>query len=251
MEGEEIGGGPLSQPEHVLNPQECVSEGWKHFKQNKAVAILGCAIYLWLSVCVSGLPAFAWIFYDLIIDPAMQGGLAILSLNLARNQSPRILQIFKGFERYWSFLGATWLLYGVFALCLLPIGFGLIIDSAIDVYTILFSILSIALIAHFFLRWFMVTYLIADGFSVIEAFRKSARMTRGYRARLLMLFLLSLLLALAGFMLFFLGSLVTFPVSAIACAVAYARLADSQSSQVEELDCRTDTLEDSPHLGRL
>lgn len=76
------------------------------------------------------------------------------------------------------------------------------------------------------LTFFFVKYLVIEGdLSAIEAMRESARIVRGHRIPLLVLLLLVLLLNLLGMLLFFVGLLLSIPVTMLASVHAYRLLA--------------------------
>jgi len=220
-----------SSVKNELKPSECIADGWYRFKENARVAIFGSALVFGLDYGGRSLPGVGGL-YGLFISPAIFGGATILCLNLARNRSPGVRDVFKGFERYWSFLGAYWLFMGTILVCLLPIGAGLAIDAFNEVYfmpfTVISTVMSACLITISGLMWVMVLFLIADGFRVLEAFRKSVEITKGYRKSLLVLLMLTLLVGFVGILALFVGIFVAFPVNGIALASAYIRLRDMQ-----------------------
>jgi hypothetical protein len=218
-----------------LSPRDCLADGWSGFKQNARVAVLGNLLYMAISFVGGKIPVVN-VLFDALIMPVFTGGLTILSLNLVRNQSPQVTDIFRGFERWWSFLGAGLLIGFVLFLFILPVGIGVVIDESVGanfpMFKIVFSLVSAALCLFGFLRWWMVFYLIADGNKVLEAFRKSPEITKGYRGAILVLFLLVLLINIAGIFALFVGLLVTLPVMQIALASAYVRLTGTETDRV-------------------
>jgi len=211
-----------------LSIGECVSEGWNGLKQNAGVAIGGFVIFFIIELVAGFIPVVNAIF-GLFVSPALIGGIVILALNLARNNSPEVGDIFKGFQKYGSFLGAYWLFVLISLLCCIPAFIVFLIGSAApteepSTLAIIVALVSVVILVVVMLRWCMVFYLIADGNGVMEAFRESARITEGYRGTIFLLGIVSFLIIIAGLLVLGLGYFVAAPIAMIAFASAYIRL---------------------------
>ena len=222
----------MSQP---LSIGACVNDGWNGFKRNAGVAIVGFLVYLAVAFAGGMIPFFNIVF-SLFIIPALAGGLTILSLNLLRNNSPAVGNIFRGFQKYSSFLGAYWLLLLIALVCLIPVGIGYLIrelsgSDALAALVIL-GIVSAIILIVVMLRWCMVYYLIADGSAVMPAFRESARITKGYRWTIFLLGIVNALIMILGVLALVVGYFVAAPVVMVAYASAYERLKGFAASAV-------------------
>ncbi len=152
------------------------------------LAIGGCVVYCLIIVIVETIPVAGQIASIFITGP-MMGGLAVFILAISRNQSEaRIEQLFQGFNRFTTYLGAYWLMV---------------------LYIILWSFLLFipGIIAAF--GYSMIFYILADDNSIgiSETLQKSKAMMMGNKWKLFCLtwrffgwFLLSLLSLGIGFL---------------------------------------------------
>ncbi|TET68968.1 MAG: DUF975 family protein [Candidatus Zixiibacteriota bacterium] len=218
-----------------LSIGECVSEGWNGLKQNAGAAIGGFVVFC-LIEAVGGVIPVVNIIFGVLVTPALVGGLMILSLNLARNSSPEVGDIFKGFRKYGSFLGAYWLFALISLLCCIPAFIGVGIDSTRGSesfgLTIVLGLVSAVILVIVMLRWCMVYYLVAEGSGVTEAFTKSSKITEGYRGTIFLLGIVNFLIIIAGLLVLGVGYFVAAPIAMIAFASAYTRLKSFASPEV-------------------
>ncbi len=172
-------------------------------------------------------------------------GTTIITLRLACGESARYVDIVPPPELAWKFLLSA-VLTGL--AILLPIFVGSIISGAIvlstmDVFLtsgsdpfaamptttqipcVVVMALACVLAFYIFIRLMMVRYVILDRKGVVESLRESYRMTSRETLRLSLFVLVVLVCNLAGVMCFFVGALVTLPVSLIAWAHIYLKLA--------------------------
>lgn len=219
-----------------LSIGECVSDGWNGLKQNAGAAIGGFVVFFIIEF-VAGLIPVVNIIFVLLVTPALAGGLVILSLNLARNSSPEVGDIFKGFQKYGNFLGAYWLLVLISLLCCIPafIGFGIDAARGSDPsgFTIVLGLVSAVIMIVVMLRLCMVFYLIAEGSGVTEAFSKSTKITEGYRGTIFLLGIVNSLIIIAGLLVLGVGYFVAAPIAVIAFASAYIKLEGFALPQVQ------------------
>lgn len=219
-----------------LSIGECVSDGWNGVKQNAGVAIGGFVVFFLIEF-VGGVIPVVNIIFGLLVTPALMGGIMILSLNLARNSSPEVGDIFKGFRKYGSFLGAYWLFVVVYLVCLIPFFIGLGVDTARgsepSALTIILGLVSLVILIIAMLRWCMVYYLVAEGSGVTEAFTKSSKITEGYRGTIFLLGIVNFLIIIAGLLVLGLGYFVAAPIAMIAFASAYIKLKSFASPEVQ------------------
>jgi len=221
----------------------CVREGWDRFRKNIGVSIGVVLIYAIITMVGGAVPVIK-VAMNLVITPVLTGGVVIFAMKIVRGQEGKIEDLFQGFYRFGGFLGAYWLYVGIALLAFIPAAIGFGIDASIhgDVrgmvndwtvqgsltyvprYTIALGAVSIVILIPVMLRLSMAYYLIVDGMKVIDAFRESARITKGFVWKLFLLSLLNALVVLAGFLAILVGLLAAIPVAMFAYAVAYTRL---------------------------
>jgi uncharacterized membrane protein len=86
------------------------------------------------------------------------------------------------------------------------------------------------------LRFSLIKYIVVDQTpEPVEALKASARMTKGYRGKIFCFFLLALLINILGAMCLLVGVLFTFPLTTIAFALIYKKLAN-QTDAVEVVE---------------
>ena len=214
-----------------LNISDCVNDGWNGFKKNAGVSIGIILIYGIINSIGGAVPVIN-VAVGMVVTPVLTGGLAIFALKIVRGEEGRIEDLFQGFNKFGSFLGAYWLYVCTALAACIPAAIGFGIDVAIHggitglfpYCTIAFGAASVIALVIVLLRFSMVYYLIIDGMPVIDAFRESARITKGFVGALSLLGLVNALIVLAGVLLLFIGLLAAFPVTMMASAAAYTRL---------------------------
>ncbi len=210
---------------------DSVRDGWGGFKKNAGTAI-GLIVIYGMITSIGGVIPVVNVAVNLVVTPILSAGLSIFALKVARGGEGRIEDLFKGFNQFGSFLGAYWLFLLIVVGAFLPAAIGFGIDVAINggianlfpYITIVVSSVTFVALIIVLLRFSMVTYLIIDGMDVMNAFRESARITRGFTGKLFLLALVIGLMIIAGVLLLFMGLLVAIPVTMITFAAAYTRL---------------------------
>ncbi len=180
------------------------------------LAIGGMVVYC-LIVGLSGMiPGIGQIFSIFVTGP-MIGGLAIFSLALSRNQEAKIEQIFQGFNRFGTYLGAYWLMI---------------------LFVVLWSLLLIipGIIAAY--GYALIFFIIADNPSigVSEALKKSKEMMQGYKWKYFCLSLRFFGWAILSVLSLGIGFLWLFPYMQISFAKFYEDLKAGQRANNEDAD---------------
>ncbi len=214
----------------------CVSSGFDGFKKNAGDSI-GVVVIYGIITAIGGIIPFVNVAVNIAVLPVLSAGLSIFALNAARGERGKIEDLFKGFNKFGSFLGAYWLLALIIFAAIIPaaIAFGVDVavfggvDKHIPYITIVVSAVCLVVLVIAMIRFSMVNYLIIDGMTVMDAFRESARITRGFSGSLFLLALTNALIFLAGILLVFIGLLAAMPVCYIAYASAYTRLKEEVS----------------------
>jgi hypothetical protein len=130
-------------------------------------------------------------------------GLTLIALRIAQGKHVEFKNIIPLPELLWRYL-----LAGVLV--------GLVVMGGI----ILFIIPGI----YFALKFSMVRFAVLDGLEVMESLDKSTKLTEGVKWRLMSFYLALLVINVLGAMAFFVGLLVTIPVTLIAYAHVYQKL---------------------------
>jgi hypothetical protein len=216
-----------------LTVGDCVRTGWEGFKKNAGTAIGIVVIYGIISSVGNIIPIVNFAV-AVVVTPLLSAGLAIFALKAARGGEGQIEDLFKGFneKQFGSFLGAYWLFVMIVMAAFVPPAIGFGIDVAINggftnlfpYVTIAVSVVTLVSLIIVILRFSMVTYLIIDGLAVMDAFRESARITKGFTGTLFMVALVNVLFIIAGILLLFMGLLVAIPLTLLIFAAAYTKL---------------------------
>jgi hypothetical protein len=220
----------------------CVRTGWEGFKKNAGVAI-GIVVIYGIITSIGNMIPLVNLAVAVVVTPVMSAGLAMFALKAARGGEGQIEDLFAGFSGNWfgSFIGAYWLFVAIVAGAFIPpiIGFG--IDVAIHggfknffpYVTIAVSAVTLVALIIVILRFSMVTYLIIDGMTVMDAFRESARITKGFTGTLFLVALVNGLMILCGILLLLIGLLFAMPLTMIVFAAAYTKLKPGAPAAVQ------------------
>lgn len=210
---------------------DCIKTGWEVFRKNIGVSIGIVLIYAIIASAGGAIPVIN-AAVAIVVTPVLTGGLALFSLKVVRGQEGKIEDLFQGFHAMGSFIGAYWLYACIALAAFIPAAIGFGIDVAINgglsglvpYCTIVLGAASFIALVIALLRFSMVFYLIVDGMMIIDAFKESARITRGFVGKLFLLGLANGLILLAGMLVIFVGLLAAVPVAMFAYAAAYTRL---------------------------
>jgi hypothetical protein len=210
---------------------DCVRDGWNGFKKNAGSAI-GIILVFGLITSVGNTIPVINAAVAIALTPVLSGGLSIFALKVLRGGDGSVADLFDGFNRIGSFIGAYWLMVATVIGAFIPalIGFGIdfaifgSVNKMVPYTTIALGIVSFITLIILILRFSMVFYLIVDGMKVIEAYKESARITKGFTGKLFLLSAVWGLIILLGVLLIFVGLLAAIPVTMLAYAAAYPRL---------------------------
>lgn len=239
----------------TISIKRCFGKGWEAFKINPVPAIFGFFLFTIIKVVGQNIP-FLGIGFVMFLAAPFTGGMAILMLNLVNNEKPAIENIFSGFKKYGQFMGVYWLLIVILALSALPFGLGALtctllepmqfqafdrgnealastLDTLILVIILLAVAISVILYIALLLKWFFVYFIIADSENedtVIDAFKRSSKMTKGNRIRLLLAAFVLALFSISGVIGLGIGIFVTAPIAGCGMASIYNELKASYAS---------------------
>ncbi|MDO8682843.1 MAG: hypothetical protein Q7N50_05110 [Armatimonadota bacterium] len=189
-------------------------EGWAAFTRRPWLSIGG---YLLGSLIGS----FLWPF----IGGPMAGGVCTLFLKMARDDNPEIGDLFSCFKDYWRWTGIMWLWVAIYMVCyalIMPLlilnvmSFGpdtagnepLTIIRFFIIHILLIFLLMIAILAAA-ARWGFAFFEAVEGGGVMNAFRRSSELTKGYRLRLWLIMIVLSIFANAGVFALYSGMFVT------------------------------------------
>jgi len=196
---------------------EALRFGWNTFKANvwliiKLMLISGISLSIpyALSFAVMEnskvLGSLCLIVYYALASVATVGYI-IIGLKFVDGKTPVLEDLWTHWEQAGKWLWATFL-FGL----LTTVGFFLLIFPGVI----------------FLLKYYFVPYLVVDKkLNTMEAFQMSAKMTDGIKLDLLGMFIVVSLVALAGYLVFFVGIFVSMPVCMLAIAYIY-RTIDKQ-----------------------
>ena len=175
-----------------------------------------------------------------LVEVVLGVGATVISLKLSRNEKTVLRDVIPPWHITVRCVLAS-LISGIYTAlgALIPIGLGALlvvynpspgIFGLVCVY--LLVALGVFLGVNLILRYAMVKIAAVDGdISIFGSVRKSARLVRGVKWHLLWFLLIIILLNVAGAMLFFVGLLITAPVTLIAFAHVYLALSEHTDMQ--------------------
>ena len=192
---------------NTFTTSEALSFGWKTTKEHFGY-LLGLLVLMFVSTYVLGLFSDIRVlgFLILVAGQTVLGiGFTRSIISLKRGQKLSYAVLFKTIKPFWRFLGAT-------VLTMLIVGVGLII---LIIPGIIFAVTLM-----------FVKYLAVDTEKpIIEVLTESARITKGHRWQLLGFGLVVAVINVIGALLFGIGLLVTMPITHVAMAYVYDKLA--------------------------
>jgi hypothetical protein len=224
-----------------------LNRGWAAFSSQMGLLIGGGVLFMLINI-VGGMVPYVGMIYSLVLSPVIVGGWMTLVMNVVSGRQAAVGDLFSGFNRFGQWLGAYWLWIGIAFLAALPagivagigIGIGAAVgegdaQTAIFIFTGLFAIvIFLVAIIEVSLIWGLNQYIIADYWNeggIIIAFKKSAAITKGYRGTLFLGFLLTSLIAMAGVLACFIGTIFTIPLATCMFAAMYKQLREIYEPQ--------------------
>jgi len=221
-----------------LDISTCLSQGWQVFINNSWLALFGIALPLGVGIVnmiVGMIPILGWLAAFLAIFmvwPHVYAGVFNFMLNVARRQQAVFDDVWAGFRNYHRVIGVglVWVI-GSFVLYLptFIIG-GLLISSALNggggaykTFIVLIYILNTVGALYLMLRYAYVWFLMVDEpqLTVRQVYDRSAELTEGNRGQLFIVMLAVWFIAMAGFLVFFIGALFTIPIAILIFARSY------------------------------
>ncbi len=215
-----------------LSYKEALTESWKIFKKNQTflitVSLLTIAISLAFSMIdkIIGNPPQSYIFDTLnyIISVIIGLGTLKIALILTDNKKGTYKNLFSNWKYFHRYLLASIL---VLLIMVIPIAVlaGLYAINASTIVKFEIGIVAIGIIITLATTFEYVDYFIVDKNSgVIEAFRQSAALTKGFRLKIFILFLSVTLLNLLGALAALVGLVITIPLTWLILANYYRQL---------------------------
>ena len=221
----------------------CISIGWSAMTKNMGPAVLAALIIILLDL-PGGTP-YLGVVYGLFLNFVFKAGQSYIGVRLADTElvgtpPPVLSNLFDGFQRYRSLLGATWLYLLILLVAALPmigIFFWVGEPGFVDPPAWLISLLVGLLIpvVYIMLRLsFVYQIIMCEGKETINAFYESWRITNGRALSLFGLEIVVGLICLLGVLLLCVGLLFAIPVAMAARGAAYrmlSRPAEKESAE--------------------
>ena len=166
---------------------------WKYFLELFLIGIIGVVVGIlsgmgeWAGVGVTavGIWGFLGLIYGILIVSPTEYGISFAYLKAARNDKPEIRDIFEAFRNYWNAVLAN-----------------LLVGAIVTVGFFLFIIPGII----FTCKLAFTPYLVVDRrMAVIEAVKKSWRMTNGHAWTVFLIGLLAIPISIVGFICLIMG----------------------------------------------
>jgi uncharacterized membrane protein len=201
----------------TLSISSVVGSAWTHFKQHGSSVLVILFVYCLISFCLGaistalaeGTTAIIILFslFQSVVNTILALGFYRVLLDIVDGGTPELSRLF-------SQTNTTLILHSIVG----SIALGLAV-----VIGLIFLILP-GLYMIFRLQFFSLILLEQDEPKFLEALKESWRLTEGHVLDLVGLFIISILIVLAGVLALFLGLLVAIPVVSIMTAVVYRRL---------------------------
>lgn len=211
--------------EKRFSKREAIEFGWRTTRANLGLFIIFLVVSMLISLFFSGfadlfekrLPFLSVIFnlgYIILTMAITIVGIKI-ALKFCDDDRRALIEVISFTPRLFLKFAAGYILYSL----LVAAGIMLLVVPGV----------------YFMLKYQYVIYFIADrDTGIVEAFTRSSDTTVGIKWELLVFLILLWLINVAGFLCFFVGLLVSIPVTMVAAAYVYRRL--SGTSPVEEFD---------------
>ena len=195
----------------TLHIKESLEFGWKKTRQHSGLLFQVLVTLFALQVmyaivsrvlensAIGFLAILALVFAEFVVGV----GLTLVALRLAQGKHAEYKNIIPPADVLWRYALAN-LLAGL----VIFVGFIFLIVPGI----------------YFMLRFSMVRFAVLEGAGVMESLRKSSKLTEGIKWQLLLFMIVMCLANLLGLLFFFVGLLVTIPVTLIAYAHIYQKL---------------------------
>ncbi|HRH31111.1 MAG TPA: DUF975 family protein [Candidatus Paceibacterota bacterium] len=217
--------------------REAFRFGWKEFKKAPWTYI-GISVVL---VIINWLGQAEYIgIVASVVGIAATLGITKITLNAVDGKKPEMNDLFSQWKLFWKYLGMVLLML---LIILIPVA--IIVATSLSMASIaiaspeltpspwIFVLLAamVVIIFAIVLRYMFTPYLIVDkNMKIVEAFKKSAAMTKGYRWKLLGMMFFALLINLIGVIALVVGVLITIMVTYLAQAYVYRKLLEKHNS---------------------
>lgn len=217
--------------------REAFRFGWKEFKKAPWVYI-GVAVVIGFINSLGRVENMGIVAS--VVGIAASLGVIKITLNAVDGKKPEMNDLFSQWNLFWKYLGMTLLLLAMIVIPVIVIGLIVlsmahmaVVSPDLSPSPILFVIIAAMVVIIFMigLRYMFTPYLVVDkNMKIMESFRKSSAMTKGYRWKLLGMMFFGLLINLLGVIALVVGVLITMMVTYIAQAYVYRKLLEKHNS---------------------
>ncbi|MBP7831764.1 MAG: DUF975 family protein [Candidatus Pacebacteria bacterium] len=219
--------------------REAFRFGWKEFKKAPWVYI-GVAVVIGFINSLGRVENLGIVAS--VVGIAASLGVIKITLNAVDGKKPEMNDIFSQWNLFWKYLGMTIVMLLMLLIPFIVIGI-IVMSLTMPIITLispgltpspwLFVILAAMIVIVFMiiLRYMFAPYLVVDkNMKIMESFKKSSAMTKGYRWKLLGMMFFGLLINLLGVIALVVGVLITMMVTYIAQAYVYRKLLEKHNS---------------------
>jgi hypothetical protein len=225
---------------------EAIQFGWNVMKENLVFFILVMVIVSAIQITpgiITGLiekkmPVLSMVIsvISMLVNMVMGIGLIRIALKLCDTRSAEIHDLFSCdpglfFKYFLSTMLYTLILLGVLGVLLVPVVVAVILSGGKPNFIIVGSLAAVLIpagvivVVWLALKLQFYSYLIIDrGLGPIGALNQSSVITRGAKGQLLIVWILTGLINIAGFILCFIGLFASIPITMMAMAFVYRRL---------------------------
>ena len=224
-----------------LSVKTCFDEGLSYFRSYPGLSV-GCFL-LYVVIAVGGSQLLyrvspdsrvvglgLYLCFNLLILPPINGGFTKLFINIARGTDPKLSDLLFGFKRYGVLVSLEFLGLLVFIVGMLPtyiVSNTVVAESAMQVTVILLVLIANVLLLFALLyRYIWVYYIVIDepAIGLMDALKKSARLSKGQLWKIVVLMLAGFGAVLASLLLLVIPVLIVGPIVTVAAARAYLHL---------------------------
>ncbi|MBN4076088.1 hypothetical protein JYT16_00060 [Gemmatimonas aurantiaca] len=195
--------------------------GYESCKGNFGVAIGGYLTIIFINIFLQLIPILGALVL-LFIGPALQGGVTILHLNIARDTDPQFDNVFDGFKRFSTLLGIQFALIFAAMVIVTPVaivmilalgGFSIFENPGADSFPIVLLfmgavpiVISVALASVLIIFAFVIA-IDTPKVGVMDCFRLSYRLAINHYWKIVLFFILGALMTMFAFLLLFIPAL--------------------------------------------
>jgi len=194
--------------------------GFFQFVQDSAIHKFGSFLQIFIFILIA------------VAQLVLGMGMTNVAVRASRRKHYSLRDIFRPGEVFWNFLLAS-LIYGMVLLAGFIIIERIVSLGAWSIFwkTTVLAFLNLVWYFIFGIKFMFASYIIVDKKTkAVEALKTSAKLTNGLHGRLMMLMIALIAINILGAILFFVGLIVTIPLSLLSISIAYLKLSEGKES---------------------